>query len=95
MKKYLLGVVAVVLAITFSAFSKTVSPKTLAGEKWFQLAPGGNPNEPSDYSLLGNGSTAPSCTGVNVCAKLAIPDSQNEDIPNLGTTIDTRFRSNP
>lgn len=95
MKKYLLGVIAIILAITFTAFSKTESPKSLAGEKWFQLAPGGDPNEASDYSLFGNGSTAPTCTGINVCAKLAVPNSQNPNIPNLGTTIDTRFRPNP
>jgi len=95
MKKYLLGVVAVVLAITFTAFSKTESPKTLAGEKWFELAPGGNPTVAADYSLIGDGSTAPSCTGEHVCAKLAQPNSQNENIPNLGTTIDTKFRPNP
>ena len=29
------------MAITFSAFSTTNSPKPLAGEKWFQLNPGG------------------------------------------------------
>lgn len=95
MKKYLLGLVVVAMAITFSAFSTTNSPKPLAGEKWFQLNPGGNPNVPSDYSLLGDGSTAPSCTGSKVCAKLAIPNSEHEEMPDLTTTIDTRFRTTP
>ncbi len=95
MKKYLLGIIAVVFAITFSAFSNDESPRPLAGEKWFELDSGGDPNEASDYSLHGDGSTAPTCTGVNVCAKLAVPNSQNPDIPNLGTAIDTKFRANP
>ena len=95
MKKYLLGLVVVALAITFSAFSTTKSSKPLTGEKWFQLNTGGNANMASDYSLLGDGSTAPSCTGTHVCAKKAVPNSGNPDIPNLNTTIDTRFRTTP
>lgn len=95
MKKYLLGIVVVGLAITFSAFSKPESPKALLGEKWFQLASGTDETVASNYSIIGDGDTAPSCTGSHVCAKLAVPDSQNEDIPNLGSTIDIRFRETP
>ena len=95
MKKYLLGLVVVAIAITFSAFSTTDSSKSLAGEKWFQLNTGGNANMPSDYSLIGDGSTAPTCTGTLVCAKKAVPNSGNPDIPNLSTTIETRYRTTP
>jgi len=95
MKKYLLGVMAVVFAIVFSAFTKTESVKPMTGEKWFELKAGGNPSVAADYSLYGNGSTEPSCTGSNVCAKLAVPDSQNPDIPDLNTAISTKFRITP
>lgn len=95
MKKYLLGLSVVALAITFSAFSTTKSSKPLAGEKWFQLSAGGNANMASNYSLIGDGSTAPSCTGSNVCAKLAVPNSGNPNIPDLSTTISTKYRPTP
>ena len=94
MKKYLIGMVAVILAITFNAFT-TKETKALDGEKWFQLTSGGNPDTPGDYSLYGDGSTAPTCSGSYVCAKLAVPNSQNSNIPNLSTTIDTKYRTTP
>lgn len=95
MKKYLLGLVVAALAITFSAFSTTTSSKVLTGEKWFQLNPNGDANEPSDYSLYGDGSTEPPCTGTKVCAKLAVPNSVHPAMPNLSTTISTKFRTTP
>ncbi|HMO60735.1 MAG TPA: hypothetical protein PKC39_05005 [Ferruginibacter sp.] len=95
MKKYLLGIMAIVFAVVFSAFTKTETVKPMDGEKWFELEAGGDPSVAADYSLYGNGSTEPSCTGSNVCAKLAVPDAQNPDIPNLSTTISTKFRPTP
>lgn len=95
MKKYLLGFIAVIVAIGFSAFNAPSTPKAFDGEKWFQLASGGNSETAADYSLYGDGSTAPGCTGSYVCAILAVPNSQNQSIPNLGTIISTRYRTTP
>ncbi len=97
MKKYFLGIAAVLIAVVMTAFSNTVdTPKTLAGEKWYELNAGGNPMSANDYSLFGDGSSAPPCPGgTTVCAKLAVPDQQDPDIPNLNTTIDTRHRTTP
>ena len=90
-----MGFIAVILAIGFSAFNAPRSTKALDGEKWFQLASGGDSGTAGDYSLYGDGSTAPGCTGNTVCAVLAVPNSQNQNIPNLGTIIDTKYRMTP
>ena len=95
MKKYLMGFIAVILAIGFSAFNAPSSPKALDGEKWFQLSSGGDAGTAGDYSLYDDGSTAPGCSGSNVCAVLAVPNSQNQNIPNLGTIIGTVYRMTP
>lgn len=93
MKKNITALLALVLGIVFSAFTIEHPVKATAGEKWFQLKPGGDQTLASDYSLYMDGSTTPTCTGSNVCAKLAVPDSQNGNIPNLPTAIDTKFRA--
>ena len=93
MKKYLLGIIAIILAITFNAFTSVETNKALDGEKWFQLKANGDAGVAADYSLYGDGSTAPSCSGSYVCAVLAVPNAQNPGIPNLATIIDTKYRT--
>ncbi len=101
MKKYLLGIVAVALAIGFSAFTvnKKESPKALAGEKWF-VFDGTAPddlNDPAMYSLDGTGSSPTVCTSTTLtyrCEILAQPTG-SPSRPVLNTIIDERKRSTP
>lgn len=94
MKKFLSAAV-VVVAVIFSASSQPKSVKPVNGELWFQLKAGGDANKASDYAKFGNGSTAPTCSGSSICAKLAMPDSEDPTIPVLETAIDVRYRTNP
>lgn len=89
-----MGIMAFIFAISLSAFSKKEALKPI-DEKWFELKPGGNPLVASDYTLYGDGNIEPTCTGSHVCAKLARPDSQNPNIPDLMTEIATRYRTTP
>lgn len=102
MKKYLLGIVAVILAISFSAFTivkKNESAKALAGEKWF-VFDGTSPDDlddPSMYSLDGDGSSPTVCTSTTLtyrCEILAQPTGSPAQ-PILTTIIDQRKRSTP
>ena len=102
MKKYLLGIVAIVLAISFSAFTieKNRTPKATSGEVWFVFN-GTDPtdlNDASKYSLDQNGS-APSVCPTNTsspyrCEILATP-SGSPSMPVLGSIIDERKRATP
>jgi hypothetical protein len=102
MKKYLLGIIAIVLAVGFSAFTiaKQNEPtKALAGEKWFVFngtAPD-DLNDPSMYSLDGDGSSPTVCTSTTLtyrCEILAQPTGSPAE-PILNTIIDERKRSTP
>jgi hypothetical protein len=102
MKKYLLGIVAVILAISFSAFTtvkQNESATTLAGEKWFVFN-GVSPDDlgdPSMYSLDGNGSAPTVCTSTTLtyrCEILAQPTGSPAQ-PILATKIDETKRSTP
>lgn len=93
--KKILSAAVVAVAIILSAFSQPETVKPVNGELWFQLKAGGDPDVASDYQLFGNGSTAPSCTGSIVCAKLAVPDPENEAMPDLETTISIKYRTTP
>lgn len=44
---------------------------------WFQLSPGGNPTEPTDYAPAGT----PACTGSGkICAVNANPDASGDPL---------------
>ncbi len=101
MKKYLLGILAVSMAIGFSAFTvkKNESTKALSGEKWFVFngTSPGDLNDPSMYSLDGNGSAPTVCTSTTLayrCEILAQPTGSPAQ-PILNTQIDERKRSTP
>lgn len=101
MKKYLTGIIAVIMAIGFSAFTiqKNAAANAPTGEKWFVFL-GVSPadlNDPSMYSLDGNGSNPTVCTSTTQpyrCEILAQPTG-NPAQPILSTKIDERKRSNP
>ena len=101
MKKYVFGLVAVVLAISLSAFTFHSTPKaSLAGEKWFVFN-GTDPadlNDPSMYSLDGNGSTPTVCptdvTSAYRCEVFAVPTGSPAR-PNLSTIVSQRKRTTP
>ncbi len=101
MKKYLLGFLAVIIAIGFSAFSvkNNESAKALAGEKWFVFngTSPGDLNVPSMYSLDGSGSTPTVCTSTTQTYRCEILAQQTGSPaqPILSTKIDERKRSTP
>jgi hypothetical protein len=73
MKKMLLPMLVLAAGIAFSAF--TVSnheSKKVDGQMWYEFV-GTDVNSPSDYSLLGDGTQAPSCDANTTirCAVLA------------------------
>jgi len=91
MKKYFLGIVAVILAISFSAFTtNSMTKHSLSGEKWFKFN-GTDPqdlNTASKYSLDGNGSLPTICTSTTEmyrCEIYAVPQSGNSALPDLST----------
>jgi len=100
MKKYLLGIVAMVLAIGFSAFTDQKSKAPASGEKWFVF----NGVDPADlgdatkYSLDGTGSSPSVCpTDVSSsyrCQIEAMPVG-SPALPDLNTIIDERKRTTP
>lgn len=102
MKKILPGLLAIVVAISLSAFTaQKHQPKKLSGEQWFVF----NGIDPVDlgtasmYSLDDDGSTPTVCptntTSPYRCEIKAQPQSGNPDQPNLSTIIDQRKRNNP
>lgn len=101
MKKYLLGIFAMALAIGFSAFTdkQNDSIKALSGEKWFVFngTSPGDLNDPSMYSLDGNGSAPTVCTSTTQtyrCEILAQPTGSPAQ-PILSTKIGETKRNTP
>lgn len=101
MKKVLPGLIAVIVAISLSAFTLAKQHKTvLTGEKWFVFN-GTSPadlNDPSKYSMDGDGSQNTVCLTSNPpyrCEVLAQPQSSNTSEPDLSTIIDEVTRDNP
>ena len=101
MKKYLMGFIAVILAIGFSAFNAQEPKKTSpTGEKWFVFQ-GVDPADLGDatkYALDGNGSSPTVCP-VDVsspyrCQILAMPTG-SPSRPDLATIIEDRRRTTP
>lgn len=102
MKKYFLGIIAVVMAVGLSAFNidNINSPKPLADEKWFVFN-GTSPddlNTQSKYSLDGNGSSPTVCTSTTLdyrCEVFAQSNGGSPERPVLNTVISERKRSTP
>jgi hypothetical protein len=87
MKKYFVGIFALLLiggAYAFTTQTKSHKKETL---KWFEFIdiPNNDPENPNHYQpTSGGGTTEPSCTtGEKMCAVYAEPASGNPDIPNL------------
>lgn len=100
MKKYLLGIIAVVLAIGFSAFTGEKSKAPASGEKWFVFN-GVDPTDLGDatkYSLDGMGNSPSVCptdiTSDYRCEIQAVPTG-SPSRPDLLTIIDERKRTTP
>ena len=102
MKKYVWGIIAIVLVIGFSAFSAKKQSSTLAGEKWFVF--NGDPTDPGDlgdasmYSLDGTGSSPTVCqstTEIYRCEIFAVPQTGNTSLPNLSTIASETKKHNP
>ena len=100
MKKYLMGFIAVVLAIGFSAFNSEPAKKApLSGEVWFVF--NGTPAETGDetkYSIDGSGSAPTVCpTDVSSayrCEIFAVPTG-SPAVPILATQNGERKKSAP
>lgn len=101
MKKYLLGTIAIILAISFSSFTHPKEESTnVSGELWYHFdgtAPTDLMNA-SKYSLDGDGSSATVCASIskpNRCEIKAQPQSGNPNLPNLATIVGQTKRDNP
>lgn len=86
---------ALIAAATFTYANRQAEPPAEARvAQWFELTPGQDPNEPSSYTKLEDG-TEPSCReGDEICAILAEPQATNDELPDMSTVNDseTRFR---
>lgn len=101
MKKYFFGIVAAFVAICLSAFTPANhESKTFAGEKWFKFN-GVDPtdlNNPSKYSLDGDGSAPTVCTNKTQmyrCEIHAIPQTGSPSLPDLSTINNQTKRPTP
>jgi hypothetical protein len=101
MKKLVPGLLAVIVAISLSAFTmQSQHNASLSGEKWFVFN-GTDPadlNDPSMYSLDQDGSSPTVCQVRNLsyrCEILAQPSSGNTSQPNISSKIDETKRDTP
>lgn len=100
MKRYFFGILAVILAVGFSAFTVKKQAPVYSGEKWFVFN-GVDPtdlNDPTKYTLDGDGSNPTVCTSTTLmyrCEIKALPQSGDPDHPDLSTIISQRKRSTP
>jgi len=101
MKKYFSGIMAIILAISFSAFTiNSTTKRPFSGEKWFIFngTSPGDLNNSSKYSLDGNGSTPTICksaTETYRCEIFAVPQSGNPTLPDLTTIAAQTKRPTP
>jgi hypothetical protein len=81
-KKYGIGMAAVLIAISAAAFTTNKTHKPLT-QQWFVLN-SGNPANNTSYQLAPGGGADPGCpTDPNtVCAVLTSPDASNSNIPD-------------
>lgn len=77
MKKYLLGVFAVVLAVGFSAFTKTEAPKVEKKQSTivFLVYNSGSQSLIGSYSQVVNPSTPPTCPGATRLCAIRVVDN--------------------
>jgi hypothetical protein len=89
MKRYILGICTLALAIGMSAFTAPQKTSALAA-KWFQLSPSGTSTNPNDYSLSGS----QPCDGQStiVCGVFAQEDPNNLGHPILDEEADYVYR---
>jgi hypothetical protein len=89
MKKYLLGMIAIVIALGLSSFS--IKPQRTTGEKVWFLYNGGGENIPANYSYLSG--QMPQCADeVSLCeiyAEPVDPGDPENSVPDL-TTVEFR-----
>jgi hypothetical protein len=101
MKKYLLGIVAILMAISFSAFTIGNSFKpSHSGEKWFEFngTSPGDLNDATQYSIDRNGSTPTVCQNTTLtyrCEIYAVPQSGDPSLPDLSTIVSQTKRNMP
>jgi hypothetical protein len=86
MKKFRFVLPMLVLAISFalSAFTVTSGEAKQLNQLWYEFT-GSNPNVATDYQILGDGNTAPSCQDGSVrCAvKASAHPELGSEYPNL------------
>ena len=83
-KKYGIGMAAVLIAISAAAFTTGNSHKPLA-KKWFTLNSAlSDPSLQGSYSLAGGTGADPGCPNQpnTVCAVFTSPDASNSNIPD-------------
>lgn len=101
MKKYFLGIVAVIMAIFFSAFTISGSFKSShSGEEWFVFngTSPGDLNDATKYSIDGDGSTPTVCQNTTLtyrCEIYAVPQSGDPSLPDLSTIALKTRRNTP
>lgn len=88
MKKYLLGLFAVVLAIGFSAFTKTENAKSSNLVSKYFLYTGGTQSVFTNYTLDGTGESLPDeCSQSNILCWIKVDDVMG-DTPNSSPDSD-------
>jgi hypothetical protein len=85
MKKNVLYVLAIVIAISASAFTFSGERHEKQVQLWYEFT-GSDPDNPLHYQMLGNGSQAPACNAQtsNRCAVKAVSNTTyGSDYPQL------------
>jgi len=93
--RFVLSMLIVALAITFSAFKADTKDIQNVNQLWYEFT-GGDPAEPTNYQVLGNGMEEPDCTTGSVrCAVKATPhQTLGSQYPNLqDPVIDIRDKN--
>lgn len=83
-KKYGIGMAAVLIAISAAAFTNTNTHKPPT-QQWFELNTGSTtPGSNTSYHLASGGGADPGCptSPKTVCAVFALPDASNSNIPD-------------
>jgi hypothetical protein len=101
MKRFLPGIIAIILAVGFSAFTiKNHNTKKVTNEVWFKFN-GTDPadlNDATKYSMDGDGSAPTICptdvTSLYRCELLA-PATGSPAQPVISSAIDERKRNTP
>lgn len=86
MKKILFGFLALVLVMGTVAFRNGMAQDASFNAVWYILEPGGDPDNPADYSLA-SGQEAQCSGSALVCAIKAFPDPSDNSIPRMDGSI--------